>query len=100
VPHDARCIGAEEVILHGRAMRSDDNEIGLGFLGGSQNLGVDTGAMRDENVGLKVGRIDPADQGSDPVFEIRLDQLIAERCRPDILGASILIFLRLWTLFP
>jgi hypothetical protein len=37
--------------------------------------------MRDENVGHKVGRIDPADQGSDPVFEIRLDQVIAERRR-------------------
>ena len=61
--HDPCCIGAEQIILHGRAMRSDDNEIGPGFLGDSQNLGVDTGTMRDENVGLKVGRIGTPDQG-------------------------------------
>ena len=51
------------------------------MLGDRQNLRIDTGAVRDVNIGLKVGRIGPADQGSDPVFEIRLDQLIAERCR-------------------
>jgi hypothetical protein len=37
--------------------------------------------MHDENVGFKVGSIDTADQGSDPVLEIRSDQLIPERCR-------------------
>src|SRR5215831_14162948 len=37
--------------------------------------------MRDENVGLKIGSIDPADQVGNPVFEIRGDQLIAKRCR-------------------
>ena len=66
--HDPCRIGAEQVILHGRPVRSDDNEVSLGFLGGSQNLGIDAGAMRDENVGLEVGRIDPTDQGSDPVL--------------------------------
>ena len=81
VAHDSCRIGAEQIILHGRPVRSDDNEIGLRFLGDRQNLRIDTGAVRDVNIGLKVGRIGPADQGSDPVFEIRLDQLIAERCR-------------------
>ena len=62
-------------------MRSDDNEIGLGFLGGSQNFAIDTGTMRDENAGLKVGGIGTPDQGGDPVLEIGGDQLIAEGCR-------------------
>jgi hypothetical protein len=61
-------------------VRSDDNEVGLGFLGDSQNLGIDAGTIRHENVGFKVGCIDTADQGSDPVLEIRRDQFIAERC--------------------
>jgi hypothetical protein len=81
VAHDPCCIGAEQIILRGRAMRSDDNEIGAGFLGDSQNFGIDTGTMRDDNVRLKVGRIGTPDQGGNPAFEIRLDQLIAERCR-------------------
>ena len=81
VAHDPCCIGAEQVILHGRPMRSDDDEIGPGFLGDPQNLRIDAGAVRDENVGLKVGSIDTPDQGGDPVFQIRGDQLIAERCR-------------------
>ena len=42
-------------------MRSHDNEIGLGFLGDSQNLGIDAGAERDENVRTKVESVDPAD---------------------------------------
>ena len=50
--HDACGIGAEQVILHGRPMQSDDNKIGLGFLGDPQNLGIDAGTMRDENVGF------------------------------------------------
>jgi hypothetical protein len=79
--HDPCCIGAEQVILHGWPVRSDDNEVGLGFLRDSQNLGIDAGAMRDQNVGFKVGSIDTTDQGSGPVLEIRPDQLIAERCR-------------------
>src|SRR6516162_7540731 len=61
VAHDPCRIGAEQVILHGRPVRSDDHEIGLGFLSDSQNLGIDTGAVRDENVGLKVGSIRTAD---------------------------------------
>ena len=59
--HDPCCVGAEQVILHGRPVRSDDDEIGLGFLGDPQNLRIDAGAMRDENVGLKVGSIDALD---------------------------------------
>jgi hypothetical protein len=38
-----------------------DNEIGLGFLGDSQNLGIDACAERDENVRTKVGGVYPAD---------------------------------------
>jgi len=79
VAHHPCRIGAEQVILHGRAMRSDDNEIGLGFLRDPQNLGIDAHAMRDENVGLKVGSIDAPDQGGDAVFEICGDQVIAQR---------------------
>ena len=79
--HDPCGVGAEQVILHGRPVRSDDDEIGLGFLGDPQNLRIDAGAMRDENVGFQVGSIGTPDQGGDPVLEIRGDQLIAERCR-------------------
>src|SRR5215467_422083 len=61
VAHDAGCIGADQVILHGRPMRSDDDEIGLGCLGDPQNLGIDAGTMRHENVGLKVGSIGAPD---------------------------------------
>jgi len=78
---DPCCIGAKQVILHSRPVRSDNNEIGLCFLGYSQNLSIDTRSMRDENVGFEVGSIDMADQGSDPVLKTRFDQLIAEGCR-------------------
>ena len=77
--HDPCCIGAEQVILHGRPMRSDDDEIGRGFPGDPQNFGIDADAVRDENVGIEVGGIDTPDQGCDPVFEIRGDQIIAQR---------------------
>ena len=52
VAHDSCCIGAEQVILHGRSMRSEDYEISLGFLGDPQNLGIDAGAVGDKNVGI------------------------------------------------
>jgi hypothetical protein len=81
VAHDPRSVGAEEVILHGRPMRSDDNEIGLGFLGNGQNLGIDARTMGHENIGLKVGSIGAPDQGGYAVFEIRGDQVIAKRGR-------------------
>ena len=61
--HDQCGVGAGEVILHGRPMLSDDNEIGLGFLGNCQNLGIDAPTMGHENVGLKVGRIGAPDLG-------------------------------------
>ena len=51
--HDTCCIGAEQVILHGRAMRSDDNEIGLGFLGDSQNLCIDAGTIVTRMLGFR-----------------------------------------------
>ena len=63
-------------------MRSDDDKIGLGFLGGSQNLGIDAGAMRDENIGFKVGGIGTSDQGGNPVLQIRDDHLVGDRRRP------------------
>ena len=63
-------------------MRSDDDKIGLGFLGGSQNLGIDAGAMRDENIGFKVGGIGTSDQGGNPVLQIRDDDLVGDRRRP------------------
>jgi hypothetical protein len=61
-------------------MRSDDSEIGFGFLGDSQNLRIDAGAVRYQNIGIKVGSIDTPDQGGEAVFQIRGDQVIAQRC--------------------
>jgi hypothetical protein len=78
VAHDPCCIGAKRVILRGRPMRSDDNEIGLGSLGDPQNLGIDAGAMCDRDIGFKVGRIDAPDQGGNAVFQVREDDLITE----------------------
>jgi len=57
-------------------MRPDD-EIGLGFLG-DQNFGIDADAVRDEDVGIKIGGVDPADQGTELVFEIRGDTTCRE----------------------
>ena len=49
-------------------MRSDDDKIGLGFLGGSQNLGIDAGAMRDKYVGFQLGGVGTPDEVVDPAF--------------------------------
>ena len=68
MPHDPSRIGAEQVILHGRPVRSDDDEIGPSFLGNPQNLGIDARTMSDEDAGIEVGSIEPADQGGNPVF--------------------------------
>jgi hypothetical protein len=61
-------------------MRSDDDEIGFDFLGDPQNFGIDADAVRDEGVGIKIGGVDPADQGTELVFKIRSDQLVGKRC--------------------
>ena len=66
--HDPSRIGSEQIILHGRSVRSDDDEIGPSFLGNPQNLGIDARTMSDEDAGIEVGGIDPADQGGNPVF--------------------------------
>ena len=54
-------------------MRADDDEIGPGFLGNPQNLGIDARAVSDENVGIEVGGVDVTDQSCKPVFQIRCD---------------------------
>ena len=45
VPYNPQRIGAEQVILHGGPMRSDDDEISPGFLCDAQNFGVDALAL-------------------------------------------------------
>jgi len=41
---------------------------GPSFLGNPQNLGIDARTMSDEDAGIEVGSIEPADQGGNPVF--------------------------------
>ncbi len=78
MPHDPGRIGAEQVILHRRPMRSDNDKFGAGLFGQGQNFRINAVAVPDENVGIEVGSIDLADQGGEPDFQIAGDYIIAE----------------------
>ena len=78
VAHDPRRIRAEQVILHCRPMRSDDDQINPSFFGDSQNLTIDARPMDHEDFRIEVRGVDAADQGGKPIFEVRDDQLVAQ----------------------
>ena len=68
--HDPRRIRAEQVILHRRPMRSHDNEISLHLLGNPDDLGIDAGAMSDEDLGMQIRGIYPTDEPGKLVFQV------------------------------
>jgi hypothetical protein len=51
-------------------MRSHDDEIGPGFLGDPENLGVDARAVSHQDLGLQVIGVDAADESSKLVFQV------------------------------